>query len=157
MNTPIKTYTITEAKKKMEYYCAYQERCHKEVKIKLGEMRMIPDAIDLIIAHLIQENYINEERFALSFTRGKFRQKQWGRLRIKRELKQREISDYLITKALKEIQTDYDKVFQQLAEKRLKQLTKETNKYKKRKKLADYLAYRGWEGDLIYEFVIHNI
>ena len=147
----LKTYTVEEAIKKMEYYCSYQERCHREVRDKLMTMRMIPQAIDHIIAQLIQKDYLNEERFALYFTQGKFHQKQWGRKRITRELKQRNISDYLIVKALKEVENEYDEVFEALVQKRLIQLSEEHNTYRKRKKLADYLAYRGWEGDRIYE------
>jgi regulatory protein len=68
-----RTYTVDEAQKKLESYCAYQERCHKEVRTKLQEMRMIPEAIDAIMVHLIQHNFLNEERFAKAFVRGKFR------------------------------------------------------------------------------------
>ena len=72
-----KTYTVDEAKAKMEYYCGYQERCHKEVRDKLTQMKMIPEAIDLILVHLIECNYLNEQRFAEQFTLGKFRIKKW--------------------------------------------------------------------------------
>jgi len=148
-----KTYTVDEAKQKLERYCAYQDRCHKEVKTRLLEMRMIPEVIDHIIAHLIQENYVNEERFARNFTLGKFRQKQWGRNRIIRELKQREISSYIINSVLPEIENEYLSTFEAIAQKRYNQLQGENDKYKKRKKLADYLTYRGWEGNLIYDKV----
>jgi len=94
MNFFQKSYTLTEATKKMESYCAYQERCHKEVRQKLYDMRMIPEATELIITGLIEENYLNEERFATSFARGKFRIKKWGKNRITQELKQRNISKF---------------------------------------------------------------
>ncbi len=149
-----KTYTVDEAKKKLEHYCAYQERCHKDVQKKLRDMRMIPEAIDQIIHHLITHNYLNETRFAQAFARGKFRTKKWGRNRIVRELKFRDISKYNITLALKEIsETDYQKTFHELAEKRLRQLENETNLQKKKKKLADYLFYRGWEPNLVWDKV----
>ncbi|MAM29719.1 MAG: recombinase RecX [Flavobacteriaceae bacterium] len=149
-----KTYTVDEAKKKLEHYCAYQERCHKDVQKKLRDMRMIPEAIDQIIHHLITQNYLNETRFAQAFARGKFRTKKWGRNRIVRELKFRDISKYNITLALKEIsETDYQKTFHELAEKRLRQLENETNLQKKKKKLADYLFYRGWEPNLVWDKV----
>ena len=144
------TYTLKEATKKLEGYCAYQERCHKEVVQKLRDMNMIPEAIDEIVTHLIQENYLNEERFAQSFARGKFNIKKWGRNRIVNELKFRGISKYNIKTALKEIDDDaYIIALNALAEKRLTQI-KETNKQKRRKKLADYLLYRGWESHLVY-------
>ena len=126
--------SVKEATKKLEHYCAYQERCHKEVAQKLRDLGMIPDAIDHIITHLIQENYLNEERFAKSFARGKFRVKKWGRNRIVNELKQRNLSDYVIKSAMKEIdQEDYLNILDELALKRVAEI-KETNLHKKKKK-----------------------
>lgn len=158
MQQAIKTYTVDEAKRAIERYCAYQERCHQEITTKLKSMRMIPAAIDQIIAHLIQHNFLNEERFARAFARGKFRNKKWGRSRIVRELKQRKIGKYNIDQALKELEEeDYEGVFDTLSRKRLQQLDSEKDKYKKRKKLADYLLYRGWESHLVYDKTIELI
>ncbi|MEW2920384.1 regulatory protein RecX [Muricauda sp. ANG21] len=146
-----KSYTLSEATKKMEHYCAYQERCHVEVVEKLKAMRMIPEAIDQIVTHLIRENYLNEERFARSFARGKFKIKKWGKQRIVRELKQRQISVFNVKSALAEIpDEDYHDTLDELAKKRLDQI-KEPNIQKRKKKLADYLLYRGWESHLVYE------
>tara|TARA_R110000868_G_scaffold79232_7_gene225533 strand:+ start:2119 stop:2595 length:477 start_codon:yes stop_codon:yes gene_type:complete len=151
MNNYQPSYTINEAIKKIESYCAYQDRCHKEVSNKLREMGMIPSAIDQILGHLIQENYLNEERFAKSYARGKFNIKKWGKKRIVIELKQRDISPYNIKSALKEIdENDYLATLDALAHKRLKAIS-EKNILKRRKKLADYLLYRGWESHLVYE------
>jgi regulatory protein len=147
----VKTYTVDEAQKKLEHYCAYQERCHKEVTQKLYDMRMIPEARDKIIVHLLQHNFLNEERFAQAYTRGKFRIKKWGKQRIRIELKRRDISKTIITIALKEISdADYYNTFNALAEKKVETI-RETNAQKKRKKLADYLFYRGWESHLVYD------
>ena len=144
-------HTLTEATKKLERFCAYQERCHKEVVEKLRGMGMIPQAIDHILAHLILENYVNEERFAKSFTRGKFRIKNWGRDRIVRELKTRDISNFNIQIALREIKdTEYLDVLHEIALKRWHQLTNE-DPQKRKQKLASYLRYRGWESDLVYD------
>ncbi|WP_112377685.1 regulatory protein RecX [Flagellimonas maritima] len=146
-----RAYSLTEAKRKLESYCAYQERCHKDVQEKLRAMRMIPEAVDQIMTHLIQENYLNEERFAKSFARGKFNIKKWGRNRIINELKFRQISRYNINSALSEInEQDYHTTLDELAKKRLAQIS-ESNILKRRKKLADYLLYRGWESNLVYE------
>lgn len=151
MNEKTKGYTVQEATKKIESYCAYQDRCHKEVVSKLKDMGMIPLAIDTIIAQLIEDRFLNEERFAKSFARGKFNIKKWGKNRIVRELKFRNISKYNITTALKEIEPEaYLTTLDDLAHKRLQQIT-ETNIQKRRKKLADYLLYRGWESHLVYE------
>lgn len=111
---------------------------------------MIPEAIDQIVAHLIQENYLNEERFAKSYARGKFNIKKWGRNRITNELKQRNITQYNINLALKEIDDGvYLETLDALANKRLEAI-KETNVQKRKRKLADYLLYRGWESHLVY-------
>ena len=150
MNT-YKTYTVEEATKRMERYCAYQERCHQEVHQKLYEMRMIPEAVDQIINHLLQHDFLNETRFSQAFTRGKFRTKKWGRNRITNELKRRDISKFNINIALREISdSEYLETFETLAEKRIRQLVSENDIQKKRKKFADYLFYRGWESNLVY-------
>ncbi|GAL70227.1 regulatory protein RecX [Jejuia pallidilutea] len=146
-----KTYTVQEATRKLERYCAYQERCHKEVRQKLVSMHMIPEAIDVIIVHLLEHNYLNETRFAKTFVRGKFRMKAWGRRRLTFELKQKDISKVNINQALAEIDNaEYIEVFNGLAEKKANTMT-ETSTLKKKRKLIDYLLYRGWESHLVYE------
>jgi len=146
-----KSYSIKEAQIKLQQYCAYQDRCHKEVNEKLRQMNMIPEAIDVIISELIQDNFLNEERFAQSFARGKFRIKKWGRIRIVRELKMRNISKFIIDSALKEIdESEYVTTLDELARKRNAAI-KETNPFKRKKKITDYLVYRGWETHLVYE------
>ena len=103
---------MSQAQKKLELYCAYQERCHQEVISKLKSLDMIPSAIDIIVTNLIAANYLNETRFAQSFARGKFRIKKWGKNRILRELKIREISSYNIKLGMKEIsESSYQNVF----------------------------------------------
>ncbi|MDL5511044.1 regulatory protein RecX [Arenibacter sp. M-2] len=153
MIIPKNSYTVDEATKKLEGYCAYQDRCHKEVISKLREMNMIPEAIDVVVGHLIRENYLNEERFARSFARGKFNIKKWGKNRIENELKYREVSKYNIRLAMEEIDSkEYLKTFNALAKKRLAEI-REKDLQKRRKKLADYLLYRGWESGMVYEKV----
>ena len=129
-----KTYTVDQAKKKLEYYCAYQERCHKEVRQKLRDMYMIPEAIDVVIVHLLEHNFLNEERFAKTFVSGKFKIKRWGRRRLTLELRKKDISKVNVNQALSEInEVEYIEVFNDLAEKRLSFIN-ETNKIKKKKK-----------------------
>ncbi len=148
---PLKSVTIAEATAKMEHYCAYQERCHKDIESKLKTMMLIPEAKEKIILHLLEHNFLNEERFAKSFARGKFTIKKWGKQRIVRELKFRDISAYNIKTALKEIpEKDYFETFHTLSEKKYHSLIEQNNN-KKRKKLVDYLLYRGWETHLVYE------
>lgn len=114
---------------------------------------MIPEAIDVIIVHLIDNNFLNEERFAKAFVSGKFNIKKWGKRRLELELKRRDISSYNINQALKTItDEDYYNAIDQLAKKRCNAL-KETDTFKKKKKLVDYLLYRGWETHLVYDKV----
>ena len=151
MSSPKKTYTVDEALVKLQRYCAYQDRCHKEVMQKLKEMQMVSQATEQIILALIEEDYLNEERFAMAFVRGKFKIKKWGRRRLMSELKQRNISKYLIQKALNQVSdVEYQATFEALAHKKANSL-KGISALKKKKKLADYLLYRGWESHLVYE------
>ncbi|MHB1147023.1 MAG: regulatory protein RecX [Lutibacter sp.] len=148
-----KSYTVDEATKLMENFCAYQERCHKEIEQKLYDLHMIPEAREKIILHLLQHNFLNEERFSKSFARGKFSIKNWGRIKIVNELKFRNISPYNIKSALKEIdEDDYLKTLQKVAEKK-SALIKEPNAFKKRSKLITYLSSKGYESELIYDVV----
>ena len=147
------TYTVEEAKKGLERYCSYQERCHREVEKKLYEMRMIPEACELIILHLLEHNFLNEERYAKSFARGKFNIKNWGKRRIVLELKQRNISKYNIAVALKEIEDEayHDKI-KFLALKKY-ELLSEKDIYKKKQKLINFLLRKGYENYLVYDVV----
>lgn len=144
-----KAYTVEEATRRLEQYCAYQERCHQEVVQKLRQMRMIPQAVDTIVVHLIDNGFLNEERYARAFAGGKFRQKHWGRQRITRELKARGIGAYLIRQALSEIpETAYLEALDRLVEKKKGEWEAERPGVIAQK-LYRYLAYRGWENELI--------
>ena len=144
-----KSYNLEQALSRLQRYCAYQDRCHIEVERKLTEMRMIPQAKEQIIMSLIEDDYLNEERFALAFVKGKFRIKKWGRIRLKAELKKRKISKYLIKSALEQIsEKDYLFTFEKLANRKANSIKADSILLKK-KKLADYLIYRGWESSLV--------
>ncbi|HMK07067.1 MAG TPA: regulatory protein RecX [Flavobacterium sp.] len=146
-----KTFTPSEIKQKIEYFCSYQERCHDEVIQKMRSMAIDFDTIDEIVVHLIENNYLNEERFACSFARGKHRIKNWGRTRIINELKSRNISQYIINAALKEIDgEEYLATFETLAQRRWETLT-EKNILKKGKKFCDFLLRKGFESNLVYQ------
>lgn len=144
-------YSIKEAIHKIEHFCSYQERCHEEVVQKLRSMKMDFEEIDPIMVHLIGDNFLNEERFACSFARGKHRIKHWGKIRIVNELKSKKITQTLINIALKEISpAEYATTFHTLAEKHWESI-KETNLMKKRKKFCDYMLRRGFESNLVFE------
>ncbi|HEX8563783.1 MAG TPA: regulatory protein RecX [Flavobacterium sp.] len=151
MSDPI--ITPIDARRKLEAYCAYQDRCHDEVVTKLRSLGQQQDDIDEIVVHLIKDNYLNEERFARSFARGKHRIKHWGKIRIINELKARHISQPNIKLALSEITADeYQETFDSLSYRYWDSIT-EKNLMKKRKKFCDFLLRKGFESDLVYEKV----
>lgn len=145
-----KYFSKEEALQKAKQYCAYQERCHSEVKEKLYSFGLHKTDVDELLSELINENYLNEERFAILFAGGKFRIKQWGRVKIKYALKQKQVSDYCIKKALAAIdENDYDKTLEKLFQQKLKTLRSENNVYIKKRKLQDHLMQKGFEADLV--------
>jgi regulatory protein len=145
--------SLKEAKLKIEYFCSYQERCHEEVVSKLRSMKLDSDEIDQIMVHLIADNFLNEERFACSFARGKHRIKHWGKIRIVNELKFKNISQTLINTALQEITPEeYLETFHTLSERHWETI-QEKNTLKKRKKFCDYMLRRGFESNLVYDKV----
>jgi regulatory protein len=153
----IMIYNVELAVKKMEGFCGYQERCLQEVDFKLNSMKIGLGVKEKVIRHLLENDFLNEERFAKVYARGKFRIKKWGRHRIIRELKRKNITKPNINLALQEInEVEYYKTFNDLAKKRFLEI-KESNTFKKRKKLADYLLYRGWESDAVYKIVLELI
>lgn len=148
-----KNYTPAQAFLKAQLFCSYQERYQQEVRDKLYEWGLFPAAVENILAQLITENFLNEERFAKAFAGGKFRIKKWGRIKIKLELKKRNISDYCIRQAMQEINEDaYLQTLKTLIEKKAKE-TKDKNSLVKNAKIARYAASRGFEQDLIWDIV----
>ena len=146
--------TPQQALPKAKHYCAYQERCHTEVTDKLHAFGLNKEEVAQVISTLIEENYLNEERFALMYAGGHFRTKHWGRIKIKYELKKKMVSDYCIKKALKSIDdAAYIKTLQRLAEPKLKTLKGEKNLFIRKKKLQDHLLQKGYESDLIREAI----
>lgn len=146
-----KRLTPDQALQKARHYCGYQERCHQEVKAKLFSFGLNRQEVDQVLSTLIEEDYLNEERFAIQYAGGKFRMKAWGRSRIKRELQQRQVSDYCIKKAMKEIpDADYFAALEKLARTRWESL-KEEDKAARLRKTQEHLLYKGYEWNLIKE------
>jgi len=152
MNENIRTYyEVTRAKNlvKLKRYCAYRDRCHKEVSDKLSELKVDSEMIDDIISTLITEGYLNEERFVLAYVRGKFRMNKWGKSKIIRELKHRQITQFLINKGLKEIDDEqYFETLKNLIIAKSKTF-KAKNQYDKHHKLYSYAYRKGYESELI--------
>jgi len=139
-----------QALQKAKHYCGYQERCHSEVKEKLYSLGLYKQQVEECMAQLIEENYLNEERFAQQFAGGKFRMKHWGRIKIKYELKQKQVSEYCIKKGLKEIdEEDYLKTLTKLAQEKWTAVKTEANLFSKLRKTQDYLVQKGYEYELI--------
>jgi regulatory protein len=145
-----------QALQKLKHYCGYQERSHSEVKEKLFSLGVWKKDHDEIIATLIEENYLNEERFAMAFASGKFRMKHWGRVKIKYELKQKQVSEYNIKTALKQInEEDYMAILKKLADDKYAALKDEQYLVRK-KKTMDYLMQKGFEPGLIQNVLNEN-
>jgi regulatory protein len=146
-------FSYVEIRKKLEHYCAYQDRCHQEVYQKMFSFNLSAHEKEELMVYLIDNNFLNEERFAQSFVRGKHNYKKWGKVRITNELKARNISSTIIKIALKEINDSlYFEMFDDLANKHWETIS-ENNLMKKRKKFCDYFMRKGWENELIYEKV----
>jgi len=134
---------------KAEHYCAYQERSQQEVRDKLYEWGQHQNVVENIISTLITGNFLNEERFAKAYARGKFNQKGWGKLKIKQGLKFKRVPDVLIKKALLTIDGDaYIEKLNTILTKKAP-LVKEKDAYKRRYKLQQYALSRGFENDII--------
>jgi regulatory protein len=144
------TLTKEQAMQKAKHYCAYQERSHSSTKEKLYSLGLWKKDVEEILSGLIEEGYLNEERFAIQFAGGHFRMKQWGRVKIRYELKQRQVSDYCIKKALKAIdEEDYTQTLEKLAVKKWDAAQGEGSVFIRRRKVQDYLLQKGFESDLI--------
>lgn len=137
-----------QALQKIRHYCAYQERCHQEVKEKLYSFGLHKEETEELISRLIEDNYLDEERFAVQFAGGKFRMKQWGKRKIEAELKARQVSSYCIRKGLAQItDEDYRKTLDKLAWDKYKSLSGE-DAFSARAKTMSYLLQKGYEPDL---------
>lgn len=148
-----KIYDLDIARNTIKKFCAYQERSQKQVRDRLKKMGLIDDAVDLLISECIQENYLNEERFAKAFVRGKHNIKGWGRKRLELELKRQEVSEYCMRKAMQELEDDaYDDKLESLALKKWNE-SKGANAFAKGKKVVDFLLRRGYESDKVWDVV----
>ncbi len=155
MNLPKKekSYTDKEILMKISAFCAYQERTQQEVRDKLYGYGLQKDSVEALIVRLIGENFINEERFARTYAGGKFRIKSWGRKKIQEGLKQKNISEYCIRQAMKEIpEKEYLARLRELIEKRSAK-EQESNEYKRKYKIAQYVISKGYEADLVWEML----
>jgi regulatory protein len=149
----IKYHTPEQALIKIRDWCAYQERCQQEARDKLYDYGLKTDDVENIIAQLVNENFINEERFAIAFAGGKFRIKKWGRVKIKQELKARRVSDYCIKKGLAVIDnTEYINTLKKVLALKAKSIT-EKNLLKKKQKLVRYALSKGYEQDIIFDLL----
>lgn len=149
-NNLTKQLTYSEAKLKIESWCAYQERCQFEVNQKLITFGLNQVERDSLISDLISTNFIDEERFAEAFVSGKFRIKRWGKVKIKMHLKQKFISNYSINKAFTQIEAkDYADTAIALVTKKMKDLKENLSEYEKKGKIHQFLSSKGYEFEVI--------
>ena len=140
---------IKQAKLKAANFCVYRERTQQEVRNKLYKLGLYKNEVEELISDLISENFINEERFAIAFTGGKFRMKKWGRIKIINELKRRGLTEYCIKKGLGEIDDQtYETTARALADKKF-EILNDTDQLKKKFKVMRYLSGKGYENILV--------
>ncbi len=151
----METEKYKKAKLKIASYCAYQERCQQEVRTKLYSYELYRDEVEELLSWLIQENYINEERFATTFAGGKFRIKKWGKFKIAQALKQKDISEYCLKKAMQEIDMeDYLVTIKELATKKSSEYAlRISNEYQLRDKTAKHIISKGFEPTLVWQII----
>ncbi len=155
IKSPLKITDPHLALMKLQSWCAYQERCQHDVRNKLYEIGMWQEAVENIIVKLIEDNFLNEERFTLAFARGKFNIKKWGRIKIKQELKQKRVSDYCLKKALQQIdETEYMLTLKKIIDNK-RRLINEKSPIKLQYKLMNYALSKGYEKDLVFD-VLNN-
>lgn len=146
-----RVYDIKIAIERLKNYCALQDRCQWDVAQKMKEWGLLEMTQNHILEILIQEKYVDEERFAQSFCRGKFLIKKWGKVKITNELKKKKISDICIKKGLEEIDlTEYDLLLENLLTKKNDTL-RDKNHFTRKSKLARFLIQRGFEGNLVWD------
>jgi regulatory protein len=149
--------TKEQALQKLRHFCAYQERCHQEVKDKLYSYGLHRQDVEESLSQLIEESYLNEERFAIQFAGGKFRMKRWGRNKIRYELKKKFISDYCIRKALRAIdEDDYMATLGKLGHDKWESLRSEKNALRRKQKTISFLLQKGYEADLVTHLELFN-
>lgn len=145
---------MTESFEKMlsaiRHYCNYQERCHHDVRYKLVALGARGEELETLLAAMIAENLLDEERFARSYVRGKFSVNHWGKIKIVQHLKQKQVSEYCIRKGLMEIaDEDYIALALQLTQKKLSELKNEQNTFVQKQKIMRYLMQKGFENGII--------
>lgn len=150
-----KQLSFQEGLIKLQRYCAYQERCHSEVQHKLYDLGVWKNDAENIVVKLIEDNYLNEERFAESYVHGKFTIKQWGKTKIKLKLKEKKVSDYLIKKALAQIDdADYLKTLEKLITKKRKEYKTKHKGYALQAKLINFALSKGYEMEVVRGVVV---
>ena len=144
-----KHYSYDEALIALQKYCAYQDRCHQEVRFKLLSLKIYGDDLENIIVELIKEKFLDEERYARSFVRGKYKLKKWGRIKILQALKQKQISSYCLKKGMEEISEEiYLRNLDNLISTKEKDYHKQSG-YIKDQKIIKFLLNKGYEYDII--------
>ena len=151
--TPRRRYSPEDAYNKICRYCAYQERSHKEVRVKLFSYGLFSSQVDELITRLITDGFLNEERFAKAFAGGKFRMQKWGRNKIIRALESHGVSSRCIQRGLKELEGPaYTRTLRSILSKKFAALA-EPNPLKARQKAATFAIGKGYEPELVWDLL----
>lgn len=143
-----------KALQKIKHFCSYQERSHQEVKDKLYSFGLYKEDVEALLSQMIEENYLNEERYAIAFAGGKFRIKKWGKRKIRYELQQKRVSAFCVKLALASInETEYIGTLEKLFEEKRASLKSEKNIFIKKQRISSFLMQRGFEPALISGFI----
>ncbi len=153
----VKIYDLKEAKTRIRHYCAKEDRCQQQVIDKLYSYGLSKAVIDHFLVELIQEKFVDEERYARSFASGKFKINKWGRRKIVFELKKKKVSAFCIQKGLEEInESDYLAAVEHLLLKKRSMIIKNTNPFIRKKKMINYVVGKGYEPELVWQ-AINNL
>lgn len=143
-----------ELRAAITHYCKYQDRCHSEVRNKLLELGCRGEELEAFIAEMVAGGFLNEERFAKAYARGKFRMKHWGKLKIRQQLKMKKISDYCIKKGMEEIDgEEYLSVAKEIVEKKWQELSSERSIATRKGKVYRHALQKGYEADIVLETI----
>ncbi|MEN7548970.1 regulatory protein RecX [Rapidithrix thailandica] len=152
-----KHYSAKEAMAKMAKYCAYQERCPHEVRQKLYTMGLAYSEVDEVMDWLIDEKFLDEERYARAYVRGKFHFKRWGKIKIRHQLRAKQIPEKMIESGFSEINEDaYFNTLKEIIDQKFSSLQGEDSDLKKKQKCFNFAYGRGFEPELIQKY-LNNI
>lgn len=145
--------SFSQAVSKAARYCSRQERCHQELRDKLFQWGVFGEEAESVIAELIEKNFLSESRFAEAYALGKFRQKSWGKRKIKQGLFQKRIPEVLIKEGLRAIEDDeYEQTILRIATKRAMR-ERSLDAFTAKQRVINFVVSKGFEPELVREII----